>query len=42
MLIMTLLAFGVAFYKSFPSGIEMEPYGATQKMEVEGVKVIVR
>lgn len=32
------------FYKSYPSGlqIEMDPYGATQKMEVEGVKVIVR
>ena len=32
------------FYESFPSGLQMEmdPYGATQKMEVEGVKVIVR
>ena len=32
------------FYESFPSGLQMEmdPYGATQKMEVEGVRVIVR
>jgi hypothetical protein len=32
------------FYDFFPSGlqIEVDPYGATQKMEVEGVKVIVR